>query len=174
MVDTNKIPIVILFGLVCLAGAAALAWLSSPATLQLTRQGPVPVIVHLESRLFGMIPVASAHSNGVQGARLVRTRTGRSHTPDHLEFDTAHGVVNHGRTQQLFAIDFPEIEGFFADGSLESAQLSSIARGRELWRFIVAQFFVLCLGLGGLGLEWLAIRSLMGRNRDIEIRPTTR
>jgi hypothetical protein len=39
--------------------------------------------------------------------------------------------------------------------------LSSIARGQEPIRLFVAQAIALFAALGGLGLEWMVVRSLM-------------
>ena len=115
----------------------------------------------LQSRLFGLLTRSAERIDGIRSVSLVRSRTGRSHTPDRIVFETAHGPVDLGASQQLFAVDHADIEGFFQDQASPPLTLSSVARGRELVRFLVAQAIALCLTLAGLGLEWLVVRTLV-------------
>ena len=115
----------------------------------------------LESRLFGLVTNRAERIDGIRSVSLVRSRTGRSHTPDHIVFETVNGSVDLGRNQQLFAVDSADIEGFFKDEASPPLLLSSIARGSELVRFLVAQAVALFLTLAGLGLEWLVVRTLV-------------
>ena len=115
----------------------------------------------LESRIFGLVTNRAERIDGIRSVSLVRSRTGRSHTPDHIVFETVNGSVDLGRNQQLFAVDSADIEGFFRDEASPPLTLSSIARGSELIRFLAAQAIALFLTLAGLGLEWLVVRTLL-------------
>ena len=160
-VEPGKVPLVAGLGLACIVGAVALAWFSSPATLRLARGDQGLVTAALESRTFGLITNRAERIEGIRAATLVRTRTGRSHTPDTLIFETTAGLVDLGRNQQLFAIDYSDIDTFFKDDASSSLALSSISRGRELIRFFVAQTMFLFLLVVGLGVEWMVVRSLV-------------
>lgn len=144
-----------------MVGAAVLAWFSSPATLHMTRDERGVVTASLESRTFGLITNQTQRIEGIQSVSMVRTATGRSRTPDSLVFRTASAVFDRGRNLQLFAPDFADIDTFFKDEASQSLTLSSIARGRELIRFFVAQAVFLFLLLLGLGVEWMVVRSLI-------------
>jgi hypothetical protein len=146
-------------GLAWILGAAVLAWLSSPATLQLVRGNELATAT-LESRLFGLITTSDERIEGIRSVSLVRSHTsGSSRTPARIVFETTGGPVDLGRNQQLFAVDYSELETLFRDDGPRSLTLSSIARGRELVRFVVAQSIALFLMLVGLALEWMAVRS---------------
>jgi hypothetical protein len=155
------VPLVAGLGIACIVGAAALAWFSSPATLRLARGEGRLVTAEVESRLVGVVTRGAERIDGIRSVSLVRTRTGRSQTPDHIVFETVNGPVNLGRNQQLFAADYADIDGFFKDEASPALTLSSIARGRELVRFLVAQAVAVFLMFAGLGLEWMVVRSLM-------------
>jgi hypothetical protein len=159
--EPGKLPLVAGLGVACIVGAAALAWFSSPATLRLARGEERLVTAALESRLFGVVTNRAERIDGIRSVSLVRTRTGRSQTPDHIVFETVSGSVNLGRNQQLFAADYADIDSFFKDEASPPLALSSIARGSELMRFLVAQTIAVFLMLAGLGLEWMVVRSLM-------------
>jgi hypothetical protein len=161
--EPGKVPLVATLGVACIVGAAALAWFSSPATLRLARGEERLVTAHLESRLFGLVTKKADRIDGIRSASLVRSRTGRSHTPDRIVFETVQGSVDLGAWQQLFAVDHAGIEDFFKDGASPTLTLSSIDRGRELVRFVVAQAIALFLTLAGLGLEWMVVRTLAAR-----------
>jgi hypothetical protein len=154
-------PKVALIGLACLLGSATLAWLSSPATLHVTRDSGSRVSATLESRLFGSITNRAERIEGIRSVSMVRNGID-SPSPDRLLFQTATGPVDLGRNQQLFAPDFPEIDEFLkADAPPPGLTLSSIARGSELRRFLFAQAVAVLMFLGGLALEWSAVRQLM-------------
>jgi hypothetical protein len=159
--EPGKVPLVAGLGVACIVGAAALAWFSAPATLRLARAEQGLVTAQLESRLFGLVPKSAERIDGLRSVSLVRSRTGRSQTPDHIVFETVNGPVDLGRDQQLFAVDHADMKSFFEDEASSSLTLSSIARGRELVRFVVAQAIALFLALAGLGLEWMVVRTLM-------------
>jgi hypothetical protein len=161
-IESGKVPLVAALGLACIAGAAALAWFSSPATLRLARGDQGLVAAALESRTFGIIPNRAERIEGIRTATLVRTATGRSHTPDTLIFETNGGPVDLGRNQQLFAVDYSDIDSFLKDHAASTLTLSSIARGREFIRFLVAQTMFLFLSAAGLGVEWMVVRSVRG------------
>jgi len=161
-IESGKAPLVAFLGLALIAGAVTLAWFSSPATLQLARGERGLVTAVLESRTFGLITTRAERIEGIRSVTLLRTATGRSRTPDTLLFDTTTEAVDLGRNQQLFAVDYPEIDSFLKDGVSPSLTLSSIARGRERIRFVVAQAGFLFLLLVGLGVEWMVVRSLFG------------
>jgi hypothetical protein len=148
-------------GLAWILGAAVLAWLSSPATLRLVRGDEHLATAALESRLFGLITTSAERVDGIRSVSLVRSRTpgSTSHTPDRIVFETTGGLVDLGRNQQLFAVDYPEVKTFFSEDGGQSLTLSSISRGRELTRFFVAQTIAVFLMLVGLGLEWMVVRS---------------
>jgi hypothetical protein len=161
--EPGRAPLVASLGVTCIVAGAALAWFSSPATLRLARGEERLVTAVLESRLFGLVTRGTERIDGIRSVSLVRSRTGRSHTPDRIVFETVHGSVDLGARQQLFAVDHPDIDGFFEDPASPSLALSSIARGRELMRFLVAQAIALFLTLAGLGLEWSVVRTLVAR-----------
>lgn len=163
--ELSKVPLAAALGLACVVGAATLAWFSSPATLHLARGDQGLATAALESRTFGLITNRAERIEGIRAASLLRTRTGRSHTPDTLLFQTTSGSVDLGRNQQLFAVDYPAIDSFFQDEASQSLTLSSIARGRELIRFLVAQAIFLFLLLVGLGVEWMVVRSILGADQ---------
>lgn len=160
-IEPGKIPLAAALGLACVVGAVALAWFSSPATLRLVRGDQGRVTAALESRLFGLIVNRVDRIEGIRAATLIRTRTERSHTPDTLMFETASESVDLGRNQQLFAEDYSDIDSFFKDEVSPSLTLSSIARGREFIRFLVAQTIFLFLVFVGLGVEWMVVRSVL-------------
>ena len=159
----EKVPIAAGLGVAFLVGAAVLAWLSSPATLRLTRGEQRLVTAELESRVFGLVTNRAERIDGILSASRVLSHTRRSHTPPQIVFETVNGPVNLGRNQQLFAEDHADIEGFFNDGASPTLTLSSIARGSEFRRFLAAQAVALFLMLAGLGLEWSAVRTLVAR-----------
>lgn len=176
-IPSRKLPLVAVIGLACVVGSPALAWFSSPATLQLTRGDRGLVQASIESRLFGLFLNKTERIDSIRAVSLVRGTDDRQYkTPDRIVFDTTSGPVDLGRNQQLFMRDHAEIARFFpiessdaverGDGEsssppLHSLTLSSIARGQELRRFLIAQTLALFLLIGGLGLEWLAVRGLV-------------
>jgi hypothetical protein len=163
-VEPEKAPIVAVIGLAWLVGSAVLAWLSSPATLHLTRDNEDRVVAVIEARLFGLVVSQADRVEGIRSASLVHfDRPGQpSHTPARLVFETRQGAVDLGRNQQLFAVDYGDIDGFFKTSGPSTLTLSSIARGSELRRFVIAQAIAVFLCLGGLGLGWMLISSLRG------------
>jgi hypothetical protein len=160
--EPEKAPIAAIIGLACLLGSATLAWLSSPATLQLTRDNEDRVSAAVEARLCGLITTRAARIDGIRSVSLVKYNGPgqRSDTPDRLVFETTAGAVDLGRNQQLFAVDYPEIASFLATHGPAAVTLSSIGRGRELRRFVFAQMAALFLCFAGLGLEWMVVQSL--------------
>jgi len=139
-----------------------LAWLSSPATLQLSRDSEDRVTAAIESRLFGLIVNRAERVEGIRSVSLVRYDSSGPGpgTPDRIVFETRTGPVDLGRNQQLFAVDYPEVAGFFDTAGPSSLTLSSIARGRELRRFLIAQTFAVGMCLGGLALAWTVLSHL--------------
>lgn len=158
--EPEKAPIVAVIGLACLLGSATLAWLSSPATLQLERDNEDRVTAAIESRLFGLTTYQAERVERIRSAPLVRSSGPGSTTSSRLVFETATGPVDLGRNQQLFAHDHAEIEGFMTSAGPATLTLSSIARGEETRRFVVAQIVAVGMCLGGLGLAWLVVSSL--------------
>ncbi len=150
-------------GLAWVVGAAALAWFSSPATVRLSRGPEALVTAEFESRLFGLVTTRAERVEGIRSVSLINYRAinSRSHTPDRIVFETTGGSVDLGRHQQLFALNYSDIDAFVEDEAPQSLTLSSVARGRELVRFLVAQAIALFLLLGGLGLEWMVMRSVI-------------
>ena len=104
----------ILLGIACLCGAATLAWLSSPATMFLTRSGPNAVTVALESWLFGLFVFDRQRIDQARSASI-----SRSDTTPRIIFGTSQGPVDLGRVQQLFAPDFPDVRDFFEAKTIE-------------------------------------------------------
>ncbi|MEO5822803.1 MAG: hypothetical protein ABIT71_20040 [Vicinamibacteraceae bacterium] len=160
-IESGKAPTVAVIGLAWLIGSAVLAWLSSPATLMLIRDNEDHVAATLQSRLFGLFTTRSERIDGIQSVSVVSYNAPGhpSDTPDRLVFDTAKGPVDLGRNQQLFAQEHPKIAGFIKDGP-QSLTLSSIDRGSERRRYVIAQVIALFLFLGGLGLEWMLLQNL--------------
>ncbi len=156
----------LLMGLVLTAGSSVLLWLSSPATLSLARTAPGEAAGAFESRLLGLVPHSRIELLGVRAARLVSGRVegsrSRSRTHDRLVLETATGEVDHGYVQQRFARDRAEIAEFLADPSRDRLSLSTVARGRELFRFGFAQLIGVLLALGGLGLVAASLKRLLG------------
>jgi hypothetical protein len=166
LIEPGKVPLVAVLGLVCVLGAAVLAWFSSPTTMHLARGDQNLVTAAIESRLFGLVTNKAERIEGIRSVSLVRSRAAgsNSHTPDRIIFETTSGKVDLGRNQQLFAVDYPDIESFFKDEASKSLTLSSVARGSELTRFFAAQAAALFLTLCGLGLEWMVVRTLTTRD----------
>ena len=182
--EADKAPIMILLAFACLAGAAVLAWFSSPVTMTLTRTNGGAVVVSLEARLFGLFARSSERIDNVKSVSTVTFRGPgqRSNTPDRIVFDTSSGPVDRGMIQQLFVSDVSEIKAFFDGGretsgeggggdgepSLERSaplpqtlSLSSIARGSELRRFAFAQLAVAFLTFVGLGVGYMGAKALV-------------
>jgi hypothetical protein len=172
-------PLLIVLALACLGGAAVLAWLSSPATMTLTRTKGGQVVVSFESRLFGLIQRSTDRIDNVRSVSTVTFRGpgSSSKTPDRLVFDTPSGPVDRGMVQQLFVPDLAEIKAFFegdgetaSEGSGETSlerevrpgtlSLSSIGRGSELRRFAFAQLAAAFLMFLGLGVGWMGAKAL--------------
>lgn len=154
-----------IIGLACLLGAAVLAWLSSPATLHLTRDNEDRVAAVIESRLFGLLVNSAERVERIRAVSNTRYNGPgqRSDTPDRIVFETRTGSVDLGRNQQLFAVDYSEIAAFLETNGPGSLTLSSITRGSELRRFFFAQAVALGMFLGGLGLGWMLISALWAR-----------
>lgn len=157
-----------MIGLACLLMSAVLAWLSSPATLHLTRDSEDRVTAAIEARLLGVIVSSAERVEGIRSVALVRSDTsGRStHTPARLVFETRQGSVDLGRNQQLFAADYAAIDGFFQTSGPSALTLSSITQGRELRRFLFAQVIAVGMFLGGLGLGGMLISGLRAGSRS--------
>jgi hypothetical protein len=174
--------LLLVLALACLGGATTLAWLSSPATMTLTRTDDKKVAVTFESRLFGLIPRSGGRIDNVMSVSTVTFRGpgSTSHTPDRLVFDTRSEAVDLGMVQQLFVHDLAEIKVFISghneppgdgdgDGNVEASveraaqprtmTLSSIARGSELRRFAFAQLAVAFLTFVGLGVGWMGLKA---------------
>ncbi len=160
--EPGKAPIVALLCVACLLGSAVLAWLSSPATLSLIRDNEDRVAARLESRLFGVITSRDERIEGIRSLSVVRyNQPGQpSETPDRMVFETPQGPVDLGRNQQLFAVDHPAISAFLETTGPSVLTLSSIARGSELRRFVIAQVMALFMCLGGVGLGWTLVGHL--------------
>jgi len=158
-IEPGKAPIVALIGIACLLGSATLAWLSSPATLHLTRSHEERVSAAIESRLFGLFVNRAERIEGIRSL----SSAPQSEAPNRLVFDTANGPVDLGRNQQLFAPDYAEIDSALKTVGPFDLTWSSISRGSELRRFVFAQAVALFMFLGGLGLMWLVIADLRGR-----------
>jgi hypothetical protein len=152
--EPGKAPIVAVIGVGWLLGSATLAWWSSPATLHLTRTHEERVTAAIESRLFGLFVNRAERIEGIRSL---------SAAPARLVFDTAKGPVDLGRNQQLFAPDYAEIDSALKTPGPFDLTLSSIARGSELRRFVMAQAAALFMFLVGLGLVWVVISHLRGR-----------
>lgn len=168
----SQAPKLLLIGCAGVAGAALLAWLSSPATMHLERKSGEPAqlertqgetaTITIESRLFGLIEIGRERIDDVRSATMVDSRLpgSDSDTPPHMVLETRSGPVNVGRPQQLFVRDFDRIKSFLEDQAERQATLSSIEPSSERLRFVFAQVVVLFLGLGGLGIVWLGVKSL--------------
>ena len=157
--------LLVALGLAFVGAAAVLAWASSPASLHFTRADAASVQVQIESRLFGLVPIAAEHINSIRSAstvsgQIVDSTSSRSHTPDYLVFDTATGRTRHRQTLRLFTGYVSDIREFLADPSRPELTLSSIADTRECVRFIVAQLCVALLAALGALLLVLGKRGL--------------
>jgi len=163
-VHTNApAPLLFLVGLGFLAGACALAYFSSPATLTATRSSPSTVDVVIEDRVFGLWPVAREQYRGVRAARGVRPQSegsSRSSTGRFLVFDTASGPTYAGPSHHLFLSGVDEIQGFIADPARGELTIHVLSRGEELRRFVFSQAAVAFLALVGGFLAWLGVRAL--------------
>ena len=162
--NSSDAPKAVIIGVAMLLSSATLAWFSSPASLHIARDSGSGVSATLESRLFGLITNRAERIEGIRSASMVSGRLPGtdSDTPNRLVFQTATGAVDLGRNQQLFTRDFAEIDQFLkADAPPPGLTLSSIARGEELRRFLIAQSIAVLMFLGGLGLEWSAVRQAL-------------
>ena len=157
-VQPDKAPLTAIIGVAWILGAATLFWLSSPATLSLVRDNENRVTATIEARLFGLIVHDTAKVERVRSLGIQRFE--HSDTPPRLIFETNGGSVDLGRNQQLFMPDLSAIDAFVKADGPAALTLSSIARGSEQRRFVIAQIVALGLFLGGAGLCWLAVRSL--------------
>jgi hypothetical protein len=179
--ESDKAPILILLALACIAGAAVLAWFSSPVTMTLTRTNGATV-VSLEARLFGLFTRSSERIDNVKSvSRVTFSGPGKnSDTPDRIVFDTPSGSVDLGMIQQVFVGDMMAIRTF-VEGDREASSegdgdgqapverdnrprtlsLSSIAPGSELRRFVFAQLTVAFLTFLGLGVGWMGAKALV-------------
>ena len=157
-------PLLIGLALAFFVGAAALAWFSALAALNLTRIDATTVQADFENRIFGLIPVSTGRVDGIRSVRLVSGRlpdsTSRSSAADFLTFETDAVSVDRGYTQQRFARSIMKIRDFINDTSQRQIVLSSAYDVWEKIRFGFAQFLVLCLTLFGALLVWLVVRGL--------------
>lgn len=169
--DLKRTAFLLTVGSLCIIFAAALEWYASPATLSMTRTGPNAVSVLMVSKLFGRLPTTTTRYDGVQSAAIVLSPNRRREVDSaRLVFYTATEAIDRTRAQQLFRDDFPEIKTFMTDGSRQTLTISSIARRRELWRFVAAQAAVAFLTLLGAGVITLGFKEILHRNRDVLIR----
>jgi len=165
-----------LIGLAFMAGAAVLAWFSSIATMRVERTGEERATVTIESKMFGLVHVTGERINNVHSAMMVGSRVegSDSDTPDRLVFQTAHGPVDLGYTQQLFTRDFTELKSFLDDEPpdpeiergpeaprLNTLSLSSTGHG-EWKRFAAAQLAVVFMTFMGLLLVWSGAAAAFG------------
>ena len=157
-------PLILLIGIALLAGACALAYFSSPATLKMKRTSPSSVDVAIEDRLFGVWLIATDRFTGVRAALSLSPRpegsTSRTSTGSFLFFDTTAGRVFAGPSRQVFLRDLDAIQGFIADPSRAELALPVTDRSEGLLRFLFAQACVLFLALVGAFLLWLGMRTL--------------
>jgi len=162
MVSSSKAPLFLLIGTAFLIGAGAIAWFSSVATLVLVRTGPVSVSADFQSRMLGVLTIASDRIDDIRSASMERSREpgSRSNTPDRLVFTTPRGPVDRGYDQQLFARDFAAIDAFFKDPAQASLRLVSTGSGSEAFRFLFAQLSVAALGALGALLLGIGVRGL--------------
>jgi hypothetical protein len=148
-----------------LAGAVALAWFSAVQTLQLTRTAAAaPATVSLQSHLFGVVLVSETRLDDVRSARVVTTipEVSRPRPYTQLFFDTPSGAVDLFTPHQTFQRTYSDIEAFFKDPAQRTATFSSLVDGRETLRFVIAQVVAVLLFLGGAGLVYVAVKSLIG------------
>jgi hypothetical protein len=158
-------------GGLCVIAAAVLVWYASPATLSLTRTAPDAVSVSMASKLFGRLTTATTRYDGVRSAAIVLSPNRRREVDsDRLVFYTVDESIDRTGAQRLFRADFPEIRDFLADGGRQALTISSIARPRELRRFVAAHVAVVFLALLGLSVIWLGVMEVRRRNRDVLIR----
>jgi hypothetical protein len=64
--------------------------------------------------------------------------------------------------QQTFQRTYSDIEAFLRDPAQRTATFSSLVDGRETVRFVIAQVVAVLLFLGGAGLVYVAVKSLIG------------
>lgn len=163
-----KPGLLILIGLAFLTGAAVLAWFSSVQTLHLTRTETGIVVLH-ERWLFGFVRTSEVELRDVAAAKTVtiRPQSSRSRPFTHLLFDTPSGPVDLWTASSPFDGRGPEITAFLSDPALTQTTFSSLVDRQETIRFVVAQLAFLFLLLCGVGLVYLAIRSILGTPSDI-------
>jgi hypothetical protein len=163
-----KPGLLVVIGMGCLAGAAALAWFSSIQTLQLRRTVD-GVDVLLQARLFGVVTVSEKRLEQVRSVATVTTipEVSRPRPFTRLLFETSLGSVDLWSAQSPFLRWSSEITAFFDDSTQREATFSSRIDGRETARFVVAQLSVLSLALCGSGLFYLAARSILGSDRGV-------
>jgi hypothetical protein len=163
-VETNAPPpLILLIGIAFLAGACALAYFSSVATLTATRISPSSVDVVIEDRLFALWPVGTEPYRDVRGARSVIPQlegSSRTSTARFFVFDTGKGPVYMGPSHGVFLRDVDTIREFVADPSRTRLVIHATDTASELFRFLFAQAGVLLLALLGGFLLWLGVRAL--------------
>lgn len=157
-------PLLLLLGCAFLAGAAVLAWFSAVVTLQLTRHDTAAFTAQLETRLFGLVPVAHTQIDGVRAVEFIDFRLqdsrSRSHAQMRLIFQTRAGAVDAGYAQQQFAQRGTEVREFLEQAQQQQLRLASSDGFHEGFRFFAAQAVVLLLAALGVLLLALGLQPL--------------
>jgi hypothetical protein len=157
-------PLLLFIGAAFLLGGTVLAWLASPATLQIVRTDATTARAEIEDRLFGLIPTASIRVEGVRAAEMVSGRVpesqSRSTTPPRLIFVTTAGRIDPGHALKRFTRRYTDIQDFLADGSAREFTASSLIDGAETRRFWFAHLAAAFLAGIGLLVLWAGFRAL--------------
>jgi hypothetical protein len=157
-------PLILLVGAAFLAGACALAWLSSLDVMTITRTGADSADVAFEDRLFGVVAIAGERFAGVRAARSVVPRlpgsTSRTSSASFLAFDTPNGQVFAEADRHYFRRHADDITAFIADPARAKLVIRQTDEARELVRFLVAQACVVVLAVVGAFLIHLGVRGL--------------
>jgi hypothetical protein len=151
-------PALVLIGIVFMAGACALAWLSSLDVMTVTRTTATMADVAFDDELFGLVRIGGERIAGVRSARVVIQRFEGSGSSDantrFLAFDTENGEVFADADRHYFERYAGDITAFIADPARNELVLRTSDEGRELIRFLFAQACVLLLAMVG----WFAFR----------------
>ncbi len=167
----------IIIGVICVAGAVVVAWLSSLTTMRVVRTSPATADVTFEDKLFGLLVISRDGVTGVRSARTViqdmkspldPAISGQGTTTRLLQFDTATGAVFAGPGHHYFARYADEITAFVANGNRKELVTSVADERSELARFLFAQACVLLLASVGALAVWSGVRTLFpDRNAGI-------
>jgi hypothetical protein len=166
-------PLLLLIGCAFLAGAVVLTWFSALVVLHIQPADAQGFRVTLESRVFGLVPVATAYVEGVRGVVMISDgvpdSTSRTNTRKRLYFETRGGPVDAGYAQQHFGRRYADLRDFFQEPGQGSLTITSKDGFHETVRFFAAQTAAVFLALVGLGLLYGVLHRLFAVFTDKDV-----